>query len=93
MENLPRILPDDTQAHIDLASWSWPNIFSWLQDKGNISKDSMFETFNLGVGMLMIVRQQDLHQALNLLAEQGEKAWHIGQVQPANHQSPRVILD
>lgn len=79
-ENIPRILPDSTQAVIDKSSWQWPSIFSWIQKHGNISDYEMYRTFNCGVGMLLIVSASDASQALSILKENGEDAWIIGSI-------------
>ncbi|HBS42419.1 MAG TPA: phosphoribosylformylglycinamidine cyclo-ligase, partial [Oceanospirillales bacterium] len=50
-ENIPRVLPDNCKAVIDTNSWQWPEVFRWLQEKGNIATREMFRTFNCGVGM------------------------------------------
>jgi len=52
-ENIPRVLPDNTQVVIDEASWQWPEVFNWLQTAGNVSRHEMYRTFNCGVGMLV----------------------------------------
>ena len=49
-ENIPRVLPDNTQAVIDESSWQWPAVFNWLQTAGNVSHHEMYRTFNCGVG-------------------------------------------
>ncbi|PLM57511.1 phosphoribosylformylglycinamidine cyclo-ligase, partial [Klebsiella michiganensis] len=51
-ENIPRVLPDNTQAVIDESSWQWPDVFNWLQTAGNVSSHEMYRTFNCGVGMV-----------------------------------------
>ena len=48
-ENIPRVLPDNTQAVIDESSWQWPDVFNWLQTAGNVSSHEMYRTFNCGV--------------------------------------------
>ncbi|SDW67986.1 phosphoribosylformylglycinamidine cyclo-ligase [Thiocapsa roseopersicina] len=80
-ENLPRVLPDDTRAVLDLASWTRPAVFDWLQSKGGIEDAEMLRTFNCGIGMVVVVDAGDLDQALELLRAGGEDARVIGQVE------------
>lgn len=80
LENIPRVLPDDTQANIELSSWQMPAIFDWLQEQGNVAQEEMFRTFNCGVGMVVVVPPSQLEQALAVLQEQGESAWQIGSI-------------
>jgi phosphoribosylformylglycinamidine cyclo-ligase len=80
-ENLPRVLPAGLHATLDTASWSLPAVFEWLAEHGSIAPDELRRTFNCGVGMIAAVARQDLDRALALLSEQGEEAWHIGDVE------------
>ncbi|MEM6820036.1 MAG: phosphoribosylformylglycinamidine cyclo-ligase [Pseudomonadota bacterium] len=80
-ENLPRVLPDGLGARINPASWSRPAVFEWLQQNGNVPADEMWRTFNCGVGMCVIVRQSDMHTAMDSLTANGYAAWHIGNVE------------
>jgi len=79
-ENLPRMLPDNTVAHIDTDSWQWPAVFSWLQEQGNVDTFEMYRTFNCGVGMVICVAQAQVDACLKLLAQHGESAWVLGSV-------------
>ena len=81
-ENLPRVLPAEQHAAIDTGSWEQGAVFDWLQSTGNIATDEMRRTFNCGVGMILVVAPEELGTALSLLAEKGETAWHIGEIQP-----------
>ena len=80
LENLPRVLPDGVDARIDSASWSWPAVFSWLQEQGNVATEEMYRTFNCGVGMVICVSADDAEQAIQVLGDHGETAWLLGQV-------------
>ncbi|WP_026374990.1 phosphoribosylformylglycinamidine cyclo-ligase [Aestuariibacter salexigens] len=80
-ENIPRVLPDNTKAVIDAASWQWPEIFNWLQQQGNVTDHEMYRTFNCGVGLIMAVSQDDVASTLATLSEHGETAWVIGHVE------------
>jgi len=77
-ENLPRVLPGDCAAQIDLDSWEWPAVFRWLQQEGSIERAEMLRTFNCGVGMIAVVDAATTEQAIACLAEHGLHAWRIG---------------
>ncbi|MBT0723876.1 phosphoribosylformylglycinamidine cyclo-ligase [Rosenbergiella sp. S61] len=79
-ENIPRVLPENTQAVIDESSWQWPAVFEWLQKAGNVSRHEMYRTFNCGVGMIIALPESAADDALALLTELGEKAWKIGHI-------------
>ncbi|WP_413727894.1 phosphoribosylformylglycinamidine cyclo-ligase [Sodalis sp. RH19] len=90
-ENIPRVLPADTQAVIDEGSWQWPAVFGWLQQAGNVSRHEMYRTFNCGVGMIVVVPAHSADRALSLLAGLGETAWKLGEIQ-ALAGGERVII-
>ncbi|NMP29227.1 phosphoribosylformylglycinamidine cyclo-ligase [Rahnella sp. SAP-1] len=90
-ENIPRVLPDNTQAIINEASWVWPEVFNWLQQNGNVSSHEMYRTFNCGVGMLIALPANLVDQAISLLNDNGEKAWVIGSIK-ASDSAERVII-
>ncbi|MFD1091210.1 phosphoribosylformylglycinamidine cyclo-ligase [Providencia vermicola] len=79
-ENIPRVLPDNTQAIIDGSSWQWPSVFSWLQNAGDVSTHEMYRTFNCGVGIIIALPQSEVNTALALLTSLGENAWQIGSI-------------
>lgn len=92
LENLPRVMPANTLAEVDLNSWQQPKIFDWLQQEGNISTEEMHRTFNCGIGMVLIVSADKANAALELLAAQGEQAQIIGQIQTSTDAEPSVRL-
>jgi len=78
-ENLPRMWGDASLAALlDLDSWSRPDIFSWLQQAGNVAEAEMQRTFNLGVGFVLAVSATDVDRALDALREAGETPVVIG---------------
>ena len=79
-ENIPRILPDGLCAQIDTGSWNQGPVFDWLAESGNIATDEMRRTFNCGIGMVLIVAEEDLDDVLACLAEEGEQAWRLGRI-------------
>lgn len=89
-ENVPRILPKQSKAAICLDSWERPDIFTWLQERGNIPESEMLNTFNCGVGMVLAVSQDKESHALSRLKEAGETAWVIGEVVASDKEGPMV---
>ncbi|WP_421298559.1 phosphoribosylformylglycinamidine cyclo-ligase [Aeromonas veronii] len=91
-ENIPRVLPANTQAVIDEQSWQWPAVFSWLQQAGNVTRHEMYRTFNCGVGMIIALPANQLEKALTLLKAEGENAWHIGHIAKAADGEVQVVI-
>jgi phosphoribosylformylglycinamidine cyclo-ligase len=79
-ENIPRVLPEHLSAKIDCSSWTIPPVFEWLRQAGNIETSEMYRTFNCGVGMILVVDNENQHACLEKLTQLGEKAWVIGEV-------------
>ncbi|WP_100641242.1 phosphoribosylformylglycinamidine cyclo-ligase [Alteromonas facilis] len=90
-ENIPRVLPNNYCASIDGNSWQWPEIFSWLQQAGNVDTKEMYRTFNCGVGLIIALPQESVEQAINILTEHGEDAWQIGTIVPKSDEQSVVI--
>jgi len=89
-ENLPRVLPKDLSANIELSAWQLPEIFAWLQQQGNVDLADMLVTFNCGIGMIVCVAAEDEASTLKILAQQGETAFAIGEIVPAHTDANRV---
>ena len=80
-ENIPRVLVDPQHAAlIDLDSWQRPEVFSWLQQAGNISDAEMLTTFNCGLGLLLIVTEEDCDAAVQALTDEGEAPVVVGEI-------------
>ncbi|WP_289303263.1 phosphoribosylformylglycinamidine cyclo-ligase [Methylophaga sp. UBA3996] len=84
LENIPRVLPEGVKAVIDSGSWQRPAVFDWLQDNGNVTDKEMYRTFNNGIGMVIVVAENDVSEALAVLNSAGEQANLIGQIETAN---------
>lgn len=87
LENLPRVMPENTRAIINQGSWETPAIFDWLQEQGNVADNEMYRTFNCGIGMVLCVAADDAEKTLSILAENGETAWTIGHIEAATDSS------
>ncbi|MGM0935449.1 MAG: phosphoribosylformylglycinamidine cyclo-ligase [Pseudomonadota bacterium] len=91
-ENIPRVLPENTQAQIDESSWQWPAVFDWLQTAGSVSRHEMYRTFNCGVGIIIALPQSEVEAALTLLNQLGEKAWQIGVIAEQPNGEEQVVI-
>ncbi len=85
-ENIPRVLPQGLRAEIQRGSWPVPSIFRKIQERGQMSDREMFRTFNMGVGMVLILESRNAHKALKLFEKMGEKAWIIGELRAGNRE-------
>ena len=79
-ENIPRSLPEGYSVHVDKASLKILPIFDLIQKTGNITERDMFNTFNMGVGMSIVVDKNDADKAIQILKDNGEDAYVIGTV-------------
>ena len=89
-ENIPRILPENLEAEINLSSWKLPKLFTWLKKLGNVPNDEMLKTFNCGVGMIICVDNNDVNLTLSILKNLGENAWEIGKIKNSKNNLPQV---
>lgn len=80
IENIPRILPDGCNGEISLGSWTIPTIFNLLQDQGELSFTDMFNTFNMGIGLVLVVKPDTSNDIVKILEDCGEKVSIIGRV-------------
>lgn len=79
-ENLPRVLPKGMGALVELGSWPSQPIFDHLQKLGNVPQDDMLRTFNMGVGMILVVSPKKFKKVQSILDRAGEKAYTIGRI-------------
>jgi phosphoribosylformylglycinamidine cyclo-ligase len=77
-ENLPRTLPKGLKGNIDESSWQMPEVFQWLQAKGQVDHAEMLKTFNCGVGMILVVDAKNADEVL--AATKAENSWIMGTV-------------
>ena len=80
LENIPRVLADNLQARVYRDRWSWPAVFEWLQNHGQVSDEEMLRTFNCGIGMVVVVRPGDMERAMDHLTVAGQVAYPIGEI-------------
>ena len=79
-DNIPRVIPSELGAVIKKSSWRVPRIFHQIQERGRIEEQEMFRTFNMGIGMLLVVSKRSVPRALDNLKESRVKAWVIGEL-------------
>jgi phosphoribosylformylglycinamidine cyclo-ligase len=81
-DNIPRVLPDDFAAELDLDAISVPKVFSWLARTGGVDAAEMMRTFNCGIGMVMVVAAGQAAQVAAVLSQAGEDVTTIGRIIP-----------
>ena len=92
-ENIPRVIPEELQAVVDVKSWRRPAIFSWIQDQGNIDTEEMYRTFNCGIGLVICVNPNNVNSALRILNQDQISASVIGYIskRPTDQQPIRFV--
>jgi len=78
--NISRVLPKDADAIVERRSWEAPRIFSEIQERGKVDPDEMARTFNMGIGMAVVVPGRDAFKALDVLRAAGHRAAQIGEI-------------
>ena len=79
-ENIPRILPRGTAAVVERRSWPVPPVFSLIQSIGRVAEEEMLRTFNMGLGLVMVVPEEQAGALLRYLSQKGEKAYLVGEI-------------
>ena len=92
VDNVPRVLPENTQAVLHRDSWQMPELFRWLQMKGGVADAEMVRVFNCGIGMVVIVDPSQVDAAIQSLTAQGLKAWTVGDVVERPKDAPQTIV-
>ena len=92
VDNVPRVLPENTQAVLHRESWQMPELFRWLQMKGGVADAEMVRVFNCGIGMVVIVAPDQVDIAIQSLSAQGLKAWTVGEVVERPKDAPQTIV-
>lgn len=80
IENVPRVLPEGCRAEIDRSTWVVPPVLEWIVREGRLSETDAYRTFNMGIGMVVIVPADQAEEALSVLREMGETAYLIGRI-------------
>ena len=80
LENVPRVLPENTVAELEKAAWPRPKLFDWMQAEGNVAENEMHRVFNCGIGLVVVVAAADADAAMAELKAQGEAVYRIGKI-------------
>lgn len=91
LENLPRVMTENTRAQIAADSWELPEVFKWLQQQGNIDSQEMYRTFNCGIGMVVVVNAEDADTTIEILNKAGEEAFKLGEITSSNGAADVVV--
>ena len=92
VDNVPRVLPENTQAVLHRDSWQMPALFRWLQMKGGVADAEMVRVFNCGIGMVVIVAPNQVDTAIESLTASGLRAWVVGEVVERPQGAPQTIV-
>ena len=87
-DNIPRILPRGVSARVDVGTWPILPVFQYLQREGRVGDEEMFRTFNMGLGMVLVVPLHREGEVVSHLDKMGEKHYRIGEIVRGNR---RVI--
>ncbi|CAM3979168.1 phosphoribosylformylglycinamidine cyclo-ligase [Vreelandella rituensis] len=93
LENIPRVLPDNLAAHIDITTWQRPAVFDWLKTQGNVDETEMHRVLNCGIGMVIVVPAEKADQARAHLQAQGESVYRIGNIVAREEGAEAVVLE
>jgi phosphoribosylformylglycinamidine cyclo-ligase len=80
LDNIRRILPENCGAVIEKGTWDMPAVFPFLQEKGNVAEDEMYRVFNMGIGMVVVVPDDDAYHVVKQLETSGETVYTIGRI-------------
>ena len=92
LENVPRVLPENTVAELQKAAWPRPKLFDWMQKEGNVAENEMHRTFNCGIGLVVVVAAADADAALAELKAQGEAVYQIGVIRARQGDEAQTLV-
>jgi len=91
-ENIPRVLPENCKAQLDLSNYKRPAVFDWMQDVGQVPEDEMYRTLNCGIGMVLAVAADQALEITQQLEAEGETVFTLGQLVERQEQEPQVEI-
>ena len=92
VDNVPRVLPENTQAVLHRDSWQMPELFRWLQAKGGVADAEMVRVFNCGIGMVVMMSTDQADVSIKSLKAEGLDAWVVGEVVERPTGAPQTIV-
>lgn len=93
IENIPRALPKHLQAKVNMSTWEVPEVMKWFGKAGNIPIDDILRTLNMGIGMVLIVKKENVAEVKQLLAEAKETVYEIGELVPRPENQPGCVVE
>lgn len=91
--NLPRCLPPRLRAVLRESAWKRAPIFDVLQSLGGVARDEMFSTFNMGLGLTLVVSPAEVPRVLEHFQQRGVEAWEVGQVERSAQEEPEALVE
>lgn len=91
-ENIPRVLPEDCKAELDLTHYQRPAVFNWMQDVGQVPEKEMYRTLNCGIGMVLAVAADKVESLTTKLQAAGETVFDLGQISARQAGEESVII-
>lgn len=83
IENVPRVLPKTLDCRVEKGSWDMPDVFRYMEESGDIKEEELYRSFNMGVGMVVVVPESEKDEVLRFINEEtDDKAWAIGVIEP-----------
>lgn len=92
LENVPRVLPENTVAELEKAAWPRPKLFDWMQAEGNVAENEMHRVFNCGIGLVIVVAAADADAAMAELKAQGEAVYRIGKIRARQGDEAQTLV-
>jgi phosphoribosylformylglycinamidine cyclo-ligase len=92
LENVPRVLPENTVAELEKSAWPRPKLFDWMQAEGNVAESEMHRTFNCGIGLVIVVAAADAEAAMAELKAQGEAVYRIGKIRARQGDEAQTVV-
>lgn len=93
IDNLPRVIPEKLRVEINPQAWPVPKLFHSVAKSGNITSFEMYRTFNMGIGMICVLKRAQIRKAQQLLSSRfGIRSWEIGAVVSGSKKEPRVEI-
>lgn len=93
VENIPRAIPNNLQAKVDMSTWKVPAVMKWFGKAGNIPVDDILRTLNMGIGMVLIVKKENVSQVKELLVEANETVYEIGELVAKKDGQPGCVVE
>lgn len=79
-DNVPRVLPDNVDAQFDRATWKTPEIYTFIEEQGNVDHEEMYRVFNMGIGYVLMVAKEDVESTMEILKSKNQDSIIIGEI-------------